>query len=442
MANELSPLPNFLNTRFAIILMLLVGVAFSCLYFFTLILHFDNLQILNKAILYVDEGQWTHYGNAGSGVGFVPGTLMTALSAVPMKIWFSPYSAMAIVGLFHLAALWLLGGVAKNLNLAAPWVLVMIFFWLNPWRVEQAELYNPGYLFVFSALHLSTALAMNERRFGMTFCHALGIGLCAQFHFSALILVFSSLLMWRARMIRPHWGAFLAAVFVCTLTLIPYLQSYLHDRSLHLELARSSEAFFGRNLVLIYPVLKAVLYFLRYGSTYFGSHIFDKVQFEWLGETAMRPFLETAYHLLIALIGAVTLYFSFQAQREIIALRGRHLFRPESSRLSATFDDRFLLYGFYLFIGMLVASALSPVEFNHWHLILCFPYISLFMARWFARQSWPTKIKNPVVIGLLLFFCVHDLLAGLGSRSHSYKNNFGRDFANYYHDLKKSKGRP
>ena len=103
--------------------------------------------------------------------------------------------ALAVVVIFHLASYWFLRksvvlmSDSSRPKLEFSIALFGLLYWLNPWRIEQSEMYNPAYLFLFSTVHLYTALKMKHKNFWLTFFHVVMIGLCFQTHFSFIILV-------------------------------------------------------------------------------------------------------------------------------------------------------------------------------------------------------------------------------------------------------------
>lgn len=422
--------------------LLILGMAFTIAFFVTLKIHFDNTQILDKAFTLIDTGVWTHHGNAGTGVGFVPGSFMTAITALPMKIYFSPYSAMAVLALFHLIAYFLM---AQTVTLAYPLMTLdfLLIFWLNPWRVEQSELYNPGYLFLFSALHFWTSMRMQKPHFWLSVLHVLCIGFCAQLHYSFVILGALSLLLFYYRWIKVSWTGVLAGIGLVLLSLIPYFIESFNDPALKVVLNRSSGSFLGINLLLVYPVFKSVGYWFRYGSTYFARHIFSEINFLWVTNETIRSILNVSFKFLMYPIALVSFFISLRVYLPWLKENFSQwsFARPAKNNnckadlITAEFQKLAInKYAFYMFISLLIASMLSPVEFNHWHLILCFPIVSVMTCIYFHefRQKWSVRNFRYLFASILLYFCVHNAFAALGSRSHSIHDNYARDVRIYY----------
>jgi len=408
--------------------LVLLGIFFSCLFFATLTLHNDHVQILLKAFKLIDTGVWTHFGNAGTGVGFVPGTFLTAITALPMKLYFSPYSAMAVILVFHLLSLVLFSKVLKE-NFG-PVIIVdfLLLYWLSPWRVEQSELYNPAYLFLFSALHFYTAYYMTKKSFWLTFFHVLAIGFCAQIHYSVLILAVLSLGLYYLRFIKVSWPGFIAGTAVVILSMVPYLIQYTSHKELAVTLNKDSHSFLGRNLLLVYPVLKGISYWIRYGAISYGRHIFSEINFLWMQEGPARTIVHYTFHSLKWVFSVITLLWSAKIQGKIFwkIWKNDHPFKRGVDRTQAVGKDRIYGYAFYLFFGMLVAVSLSPVELNHWHLILCFPTITILMT--IAFNELRTKLSprqfKYIFATVFFVFCTFDIFGALGSRSHSASSNF------------------
>lgn len=398
--------------------------------FKTLMIHPDNTQLMDKAVKLVQQNEWTHYGNRSTKVGSIPGSFLTAVTGLPMKIYFSPISAMAVILMFHLLSYFLLRKVGFLIQENFSVLLLVLFFWLNPWRVEQSELYNPAYLFLFATVHLWTAIAMKHKNFWLTFLHVVAIGLCFQTHFSFLILALISFFMFITGQLKVHWRGFLAGTFVIVLTLAPYILSrYFNTTGVeeNIDLAKS-DAFLGRNFILVYPVIKSLIYFFRMGSLYFGRHIFSEIQFEWIANSALQATVSGIFHVLKWILAAASLVLSFYLiGRFFKKINWRNLFQIKQS-VNENPRDRFLNYFVFTFVAVFVAASLSPVEFNHWHFILCFPVISLFM----VLEIQKYLIVKKWILPLVVLFILWDIFAALGSRSHSYKNDYEADFYKYY----------
>jgi hypothetical protein len=399
------------------------------LMFRTLMLHPDNTQLMDKAVKLVQQNEWTNFGNRSTKVGSIPGSFLTAVTGLPMKIYFSPYAACAVILIFHLISYFLLRRIGfliqKNLSI----LLFGVLFWLNPWRVEQSELYNPAYLFLFSTLHLYTGILMKHKNFWITFIHVMAIGICFQTHFSFLILAIVSLGLFLTKQIKVDWRGFLTATAVVILSLVPYLLDRFSTAGVEQSIdLTQSDSYLGRNFVLIYPVIKSIIYFFRMGSVYFGRHIFSEIQFEWITNNLLQLILSNAFHVLKWILAAASLIFSFYTIGSFLKKYPWLEKLKWNQKIQENDHERFLNYFVMMFIGVFISASLSPVEFNHWHFILCFPVIILFIIVHVQKYN----LNKPIIYSVMALFMIWNIFAALGSRSHSYKNNYEADFYKRY----------
>lgn len=414
--------------------LLVLGIFFSIWMFTTFKLHYDHAQILGKVHKLLTLGEWTHYGNRGTGVGYIPGTFLTAVAAGPMALWYSPYAAMLLILLTQLICLLLFYFPIKKIFGSLSATLFLILFWLSPWRVEQSELYNPSYLFIFSGIHFFTAYKLSKRKsFWLSALHTLSLGFCAQVHFSFLILAFASLFLWIFKMVKVNWWGVLGGALLVSLSLLPYFLSLQSQQAEGIAVDTESGFFPGKNLLLIYPVIKAVLYWLRYGSLYFARHIFTEIYFGWIQFEGLRAVVSGLFHFIKWPIGILTLLFSIVIQWKFLKqVWSQKPLRKGVDRRTLGEKNWIFYYAFYLFLGMLVSAALSPVEFNHWHLILCLPTSALLVSVGLARIMELHRRWLWVIPALVVYFCVYNSFAALGSRMHDFKNNYHEEVLKAY----------
>ena len=192
----------------------------------------DQDQLYHKGNLLAVHSIWIHYGNKSSGgVGNTPGSLTTALVGLPMLIWYSPYSPLILIFLFHLMAYLLLDKVIGQSFGARGRTVFAILYWFNPWRATHTFLWNPNYLILFTALHFWSAFQIREtKKFWPTLLHTLSIGMALQLHFSTLIMIFHSLFLFWRKIIKPHWPAVIIGIILTSLSLIPYLNFLFEGR--------------------------------------------------------------------------------------------------------------------------------------------------------------------------------------------------------------------
>ncbi len=423
-----------------------IGVFLSILMLHTLRLHTDNTQITDKAVRLLTEGEWTHFGNQASHVGNLPGTLLTVLSAGPMAMYFSIWSALLMVVAFHVASYFFLrssfreiaGHSGQTLQLSG--IVLVLIYWLNPWRVEQAEFYNVGYLFFFSALHFWTAQKMKDKSFWFTFLHTIAVGLCVQFHFSFFILGVISVFLLVWNQVRVSWLGWFAGVFVSIVSLIPYVtERYFSDYNpgdipaQNLDFVQS-QAFPGRGLVFVYPLLKGVLYFFRLGSTYYGRHIFSEIEFSWIPHEPTRLVVSSVFHVVKFPITLATLGLSFYFLGQFVRKfwSQKRPFNRKQGSLEEQASNRMQWYVFSMFCAVVFAGMLTPVDFSHWHFVICLPAVSVFFAWKFLMHDRVIRNFKMFEFGVLGLFIVWNLFAAFGSRSHELKLDYAEQFYQHY----------
>jgi hypothetical protein len=420
-----------------------IGVVLSILMLKTLRLHTDNTQLMDKSLRLLLGGEWTHFGNAATKVGNIPGTFLTFITSLPMAFYFSAWSAAAMILFFHLGSYLflrhsLLPIYEKNsVSLSNALVLLSVVYWLNPWRVEQVELYNPGFIFLFAAGHLYTSLKMTEKSFWLTLVHVLIVGFCFQVHFSFLILALISVFMYLRGQLKVSWTGFFAGTVLVALSLLPFLMTRFFSADVlqtqemqNLDFTKS-DAYFGRNFVLVYPVLKAIIYFFRMGSVYCGRHIFSEINFVWIENEALRIIFDFSFHGLKYVAAVATMWLSFKFIGGFLKNQYREKFWRLGT-LKIEPRNRFNIYFIYLFIAAVVASGLSPVEFNHWHLVICFPAISCFMIITLLKYDRVVRHFQKLTVGLALVFTAWGFFAAGGSRSHEFSLNYQDQFYDHY----------
>jgi len=421
--------------------LILLGLGLSAALFVTAKLDGDSVQILAKAIRLHDTGHFTHHGNTASVVGFVPGSFLTAVTAGPMLLWFSPYAALAVIALLHLLALGALASALRDLGRPAVGLDLVPIFWLNPWRLESLQLNSPAYLVPFAALHLWTAYRMRERSFGLSLLHALGVGFCAQVHYSFAILALLSLVLWRFRFMAVHGGGVALASLVVLASLVPYLVEYWRAPELEIRLARSGSAFVGRNLLLVYPLAKALAYWVRFGSTCFPRPIFSEIDFAWLGDGPARRVAGLAFAVTAWPLAGLTLLASLALNvRALGGVLGARPFDRTVDRTLLRPAGRLAHYAFYMLAAMLGAVALSPVGMVHWHLLVCFPAVAVLTTLAFngLRERLSRRAFASCFAAGLVVFAAFGALAALGSEHHA----LGADFDETLRALHRSLAAP
>jgi hypothetical protein len=320
----------------------------------------DQLNLLARGWLLAEEGRWISYGNPMSTGGKAPGGVTSLLVGLPLMVWKDHRAPSVVILLFHVVAYWLLDGTLKRILSPFERVLLAVLCWLNPWQLYFAAfLWNPNYLFLFGAVHLWSALAQRERaRFWPSFLHAAGLALSFQIHASFLLLAVASLLLWLRRYFRVHWGGAIAGGALASLPLIPWMMDLQSDPAI---LTEADKGFLGRGLILVLPLVRGLMYWLRYASLAISERMAD---FDFSSLLGSDPGLGRSLNVLASTVLALTLLIPVMANVRL--WRGaRRLWR---TKLAPGASDREWLKGYarICFLAVVVVFGLSPTTPMMW----------------------------------------------------------------------------
>ena len=409
------------------ILLLLLGLGLSIFYASHQILTGDQMQMLYKGYMAAYKDVWINYGNAASAVGNVPGSMITYVVALPVMLIDSPWSPMLFLIFLHLASYFLLDSVIKDIFKNDIRLVFLVLYWLNPWFVFENILYNPSYLFFFSALHFYSAYKQREKSsFWYSFLHMFSIGLAMQFHYSWIILSIISLYLVYRKIVKVNWFGVAFGVVIIGLSLIPYLQAVMQNSSITKH-ADDTGRYIGWGGVHVYPVLKSFIYWLRYGSFFFPNKLMMSANFDWLTSIyIMQLILTYLYKLIVIIIGAATIYISYKANRNFYELvKGKFFTREQITSK----EEWLLLYIFGALIGVFISAVLSPITFSYWHLIIIFPFAIMPFLIYFKAYTQRYFIK--FLFFTVSYFILINIIGAMDSRKYDINVNYVNDVNRY-----------
>lgn len=398
----------------------------------------DQTQMLDKGYLGAYEGVWLSYGNAASAVGNVPGSLSAWLIGGPLLLWDSPYAPMVLLLVMRLVGFLLFDAVIRQVFDDRVRLLFLVLCWLNPWFQYESLLYNPSYLFLFSAMHCWSAWHMRERAsFWHMIVHLLAIGMAMQLHYSwPLLAVMSTYLFWR-RILKVSWNGVVVATLLIGASLIPYAMEVMNNSHITQNVdPEARQRYIGWGLVHVYPVLKSVLYWLRYGSWLFASKLVNDTQFIWLaGHEYLQMAAVWLWRVVIYGVGSATVLLAAKANWQLWKRLKPRLMR--SDRAPVDGESWLGLYAVAAVLAVLVSAALSPIIFNYWHLMLIFPYalfpMLLLLVEWSRRYpQWMGK----GLLAATLFCTVVNLIAATDSTKFSYQADYKTQVLEYLQEMK------
>lgn len=395
----------------------IIGLLLTFLYANNQIITGDQLQMLHKGYLGANESIWLAFGNAASAVGNVPGTLSALIVGIPLVIWDNPWAPMLFLILLRVIAFFMFDRVISSIFSQPIRLVFLALFWLNPWFLYNSLLYNPAYLCFFTALHFWSAYQLkNKPSFIYSGLHILAIGGAMQLHYSWPVLAIITCCLLYRKMIYLSWWAVISAIGIIFLSLIPYFQEYISNENI----SRESDRYIGYGAIHVYPVIKAFLYWLRYGSTLFSNKIISDVNFDWLTQLSWLSMIITyTWQALLYLIGVLTLIANMK-----INWLSFKIIKPIIKRSEPILNDKIwlLLFSFAAVVSVIISSMLSPITFSYWHLIIIYPIallpILVISNQWKENNK---KLFNKLIVVFSLFLILVNLVAANGSNKYNYR---------------------
>jgi hypothetical protein len=367
----------------------------------------DQYFGLVRGWMWYAEGWLPPFGLHMSADGYQPGSFVGVLTGLPLFAWESFHAVHLFVLLTHLLAYLLIDRTLRDVLATHERLLLAVFYWLNPWQLYFAgHLWNPNWLFLVGALHLWTASSQRDRgRFWMSLIHVLTVGLAFQIHSSFLILAFAWVFLWWRGYFRVQiWGAIAGASFVLFSLLPWFLVAVDHPDVLPMQ-----GGFPGRGLVTVYPLVRGVIYWLRYPVLYFGR---DLTSFDFT--TSLGPAVDAVltpfFTVITRILGPLTILFSLAANVWFLQRRRWAAFR----RLPATASPREWLHGYvrWTLVATLLSFCLSPTTIMMWHALIVLHAAILPVVLWLGalwRTRWATRARVAVLIHAIVL-----VLIGLG----------------------------
>ena len=277
---------------------------------------------------------------------------------------------------------------------------------------------------------------MRERKsIGLTFTHAITIGLAFQFHMSAFMLAFISLFLFYRKQILVNWWGLALAVLVTLLSIFPFMLAATRNWWLIQGYDYGGKYYFGRSLVHVYPVLKSMLYWMRYPSFLFSSDLLAHVRFEWLA--AWSPFdllIRYAWRICLYIVGLATLFISVKANWEwfkTVWATFRTGGRSDQTSIEGS-QQWISTYAAGALLAVIASAVLSPITFNAWHLIIVFPAamipVLIYLSGYLESGRFRTRLRSRSTLVLLCTFLVAvNLVGSHDSKRFSYSVSYPDD---------------
>ena len=224
----------------------------------------DQLNLLARGWLLAERGEWVQFGMPTSAGGLAPGGLTSLVVGVPLMLWQDYRAPTLLLWLSHLVGFVVLDRSIGHALGRSGRLLLVIMYWLSPWQLYfSGHLWNANSMYLFGAVHLATSYASRRSRRSWppssTWRHWASPSSFTPRHLS---WSWSACCWWPRGGSGSSWpGAALGAALVA-LSLLPWAVATLEAP----RTVPGGEGFVGRGLVLVFPLLRGVLFWLRYGS--------------------------------------------------------------------------------------------------------------------------------------------------------------------------------
>ncbi len=410
-------------------MLILLGFILTFLYGYGHFIDGDVIQILDKAHVLVTQNHLIPYGNQSSSgaSGNIPGAFLTLSTGLPMKLWFSPWAALSFLGFLHFLSFLMFYDVFRKTFAPLALTSVIVLYWLNPWRMSEVFLWNPGYIFFATCLHMWSAFKLSAKpSFLFSVLHGLSLFLGLQIHPSFVILGLMTLMLLWMKALKPHLLGTLTGIVLGVLSLVPYIMEGLEDPSIFPQPGSGDGKgylFFG--LINVYPLLKGFWYWILFGSNIFQTHIFHKLTFNWLGNENLAFLVKYLWTAIKYLVGAFGVGLSFYVN---------YLFYKKNKEKINIFKFKmttpqqwYAIYPITAFLSAIVATAIAPTLPIYWHLLYVWPMalfpLLLKMNDWVRNEKLFLKCSRYILV-LILYFSIFNLLGALGSKKHDIGISF------------------
>ena len=409
--------------------LILLGFLLTALFGYGHFIDGDVIQILDKAHILVTQGKLIPYGNVSSSgaSGNIPGAFLTLATGGPMLLWFSPWAALIVLTLLHFLAFLMFHDTLKSFLGSKALMLTVLFFWLNPWRLSEVFLWNPGYIYFASALHMWSAFKLSKKpSFTFSILHGLSMFLGLQIHPSFIILFFMTMMLLWMKALKPHILGTITGIVLGLLSLVPYFLEGLENPSIFPQPGSGDGKgylFFG--LINVYPLLKGFWYWILFGSNIFQTHVFHKVSFYWLGGGVLSLSMKVVWTIVKYLVGAAGVALSFYVNYQFYKVHKEKLkvwkFKMQKS------EQWIFIYPITAFVAALIATGIAPTLPIYWHLLYIWPMslipLLLKLNEFLEGTEKKVKVKKYLLV-VLVYFSLSNLLAGVESKKHDLNNPF------------------
>ncbi len=396
--------------KIIILLCIIISALFCTFYQLHQLPHYDQAQMYDRGLVAVFEDVFIPHGNEASTTSNVPGSISSIVVGLPLKIAYTMWAPLLTLTLIKmLSGLIFLDAVSKLYSSKTVVIAALIYF-LNPWFLFESIVYNPSYLALGATLVLNCLVRLRvnandgicpsaKTRFIATALAVVGIGWCLEFHFSWPVLLAICGILWLKKSIKISYFGLAFGIVLVLLSLIPYFIEVLNvgfvDTS---PAAYKSERYLGYGFVHVYPLFKAILYWIRLGSLSMTHKIL-------LPDPSLYPVIGIAYNIVANVIGGLTAaavaYFNYKV---IFKFKGKE----------STFGRELVIAGL---LATLIAAGMATLVLNYWQIIIVWCFTLIPVLEMVERSK---NINKYIVSALVIFALVLNIQASLDSEKYRF----------------------
>lgn len=402
-----------------IVFALVVSLCLSIYYQYNQIIGGDQEQMILKGLKAAIDGVYLPYGNESSVLGNVPGSLLSYLVGYPLSLYHNAFSPIVLLLVIRFLGILIFINALSLIFSKKTVVIGTILYTLSPWFLYDNIIYNPAYLSFGSSLFLNTLIRLrttNKRRissFSVCFYSlllTLSLGFCFQLHFSFFLLFLIAFILYLRKNIKISFLGVGIGVTIIIVSLIPYIYAIMADHSLLLN-QNESDRYIGYGLVHVYPLLKSILYWLKFSSLLI-SHKAMLTPFG-IEDSISLNIIYYAYLSIVYLIGAITLLLSTYFTYSILCISRFHQNQGVNFTRSLTISS---------LLALLIVAALAPITFSYWHLIIIFPLSLMPFLAFIERKN--NRIKFSLLIFVSIVMLIMNLISASSSEKFSLSSNY------------------
>ncbi len=377
-----------------IIILFVLGFLLHLLLSFNYVAGGDQVNMLVVGNKFAQSGQLTGIGKWTGGSGSNIGPFLEIAVGIPLMIWHNFRAPMILIVILNLLTYFILANEFKKMFRLEGVLIFTIIYWLSPIRIYNSGfLWEPAYLFFFSALHFVSAVKLRKNKsIAYTIIHILSIIFAFQIHNSALILLFASMFLTVFKKIKLNIYGIIYALVIGLITYIPTINTFMTAK---LTPMKESTGYLGRGFVEVLPLLKGVFYWLKLSA-------FDV--FSELKDTDLPIFiiyfLQTL-SILSVIIGIISNWFYY---------RGKFIKKYHSEYKKLSSDDKWIMSLTLSYaLGLILSSGLSPIYLQAWMVIITLP-VSMFPLFYLIYNNYTKFSKKNIFYAALLYVSVETIL--------------------------------